>query len=81
MITTNIDISGRLVNWQIGSANHIEVKEKEVSTIYLALDDISTGQNRSNGNDDVTKNNRWVPTDKGEVSVYLRKYKTTSPAI
>lgn len=58
MITTNIDISGRLVNWQIGSANHIEVKEKEVSTIYLALDDISTGQKRSNGNDDVTKNNR-----------------------
>lgn len=57
MITTNNDISGRLVNWQIESANHIEVKQKEMSTIYLALADISTGQ-YSNGNDSVTKNNR-----------------------
>ena len=65
--------SDRLINGHIGTAKHIETKEKEISTIYLALDDNFTGRTRINGNDSITKNNRWVPTERGGVNVRERR--------
>ena len=57
IITPNTDISDRLINGQIGTANHIETKENEVSTIYLASDDTFSGLSRINGNDIIAKSN------------------------
>ena len=50
MITTNIDLSNRLINGQIA-------------------------------NDLIARNNKWVPIKRKEASVYINKYKITSPAI
>ena len=81
MLTTNINIKDRLINRQMGTVKHIEMKENEVKTIYLELDDKSAGQIRMSGSDVIAKNNKWVPVKREETSIYLSKYKSTSPAI
>ena len=81
IITPNTNISDRLINGQIRTANYIETKESEVSTIYLALDDTFSGLSRTNGNNIIGKSNRWIPTERDEISIYLSKCKTTSPTI
>ena len=70
-----------LINEQIRTVKHIETKEKKVLTTYLDFDDTSTGRTRINSNVIIPKSNRWVPIEKEEVSMYLRKYKTMSPPI
>ena len=81
MLITNINIEDRLINGQIGTVKHIEIKENEVRTIYLELDDKCAGQIRMSGSDITAKNNKWVPTKTEETYMYLNKYKTISPAI
>ena len=39
MLTANIKIEDRLINGQMETVKHIEIKENEVRTIYLELDD------------------------------------------
>ena len=39
MLTANIKIEDRLINRQMETVKHIEIKENEVRTIYLELDD------------------------------------------
>ena len=58
MLTTNINIEDRLINGQIGTVKHIKIKENEVRTIYLELDDKCTGQIRMSGSDIKAKNNK-----------------------
>ena len=43
MLTINIIIEDRLVNGQMGTVKHIEIKKNEVKTIYLELDDKCAG--------------------------------------
>ena len=81
MLTTNINIEDRLINGQMRTVKHIEIKENEVRTIYLELDDKCTGQIRMSGSDVIAKNNKWVPVKREETSIYLTKYKSTSPTI
>ena len=81
MLTTNINIEDQLINEHIGTVKHIEIKENEVRTIYLELDDKCAGQIRIGGSDIIAKNNKWVPIKREETYIYLNKYKTTSPAI
>ena len=45
MLTTNINIKDRLINGQMGTLKHIEIKEIEVKTIYLESGDKCAGQN------------------------------------
>ena len=40
---------------------HIEVRDTEVRTIYLELDDKCARQLRMSGSDIITNNNKWVP--------------------
>ena len=40
MLTTNINIEDRLINGQMSTVKHIEIKENEVKTTYLELDDV-----------------------------------------
>lgn len=37
MISTNIDIGDRLINGHIRTMKHVDVKQNEVTNIYLAL--------------------------------------------
>ena len=81
MLTININIEDRLINGQMGTVKHIEIKENEVRTIYLELDDKCAGQIRMSGSDVTAKNNKWVPVKREETSIYLSKYKSISSAI
>ena len=81
MLTTNINIENRLINGQMGTVKHIEIKENEVKTIYLELDDKCAGQIRMSGSDVIAKNNKRVPVKREETSIYLSKYRSTPPAI
>ena len=81
MLTTNINIQDRLINGQIGTVKHIEIKENELKAIYLELDVKRAGQFRMSGNDIIAKNSEWVPIKREEIYIYLNKYKTTSPSI
>ena len=61
MVTTNIDLSDRLINSPIGTMKYFAIDQNEVETIYVAFDDISAGQKRINGSDIIARNNKWVP--------------------
>ena len=80
MLTTNINIKDQLINGQMGTVTHIEIRDNEVQTIYLELDDKCAGQMRMSGSDINAKNTKWVPIKRDKTSIYLNKYKTTSPA-
>lgn len=71
MITTNIDITDKLINGQVGIIKQTETKEKEVSSIYFALYDTFADSTRINGKDVIVKNNRWVLIDRVVKSIYL----------
>ena len=78
MLTTNINIEDRLINGQMGTVKHIEIKENEVKTIYLELDEKCAGPIKISGSDVIAKNNKWVPVKREGTSIYLSKYKSTS---
>ena len=44
MLTTNINMKDRFINGQMGTVKHMEIKENEVKTIYVELDDNCAGQ-------------------------------------
>ena len=81
MITTNIDLSDRLINGQISTLKYISINQNEVNAIYVAFDNVSVVQIRINGNDLMARNNKWVPIRREETSIYTNKNKATSPAI
>ena len=64
----------------MGTVKHKEIKEYEVKTIYLELDNKCAGQIRMSGSDVIAKN-KWVSVKRVETSIYLSKCKSTSPAI
>ena len=74
---TNINIEDRLINRQIGTVKHIEIKKNKVRTIFLELDDKCAGQIRVCGSDTVAKNNKLVPIKRKETSIYLNTYNST----
>ena len=80
-ITTNIDFSDKLINGQIGTIKYISINQYEVNAIYVAFDDVSAGQIRINRSDLIARNNKWVHIKREEASIYINKYKITSPAI
>ena len=43
MVITNIDLSDRLMNGQIGVVKYFAINQNEVETIYAAFDDIPGG--------------------------------------
>ena len=81
MLATNINIEDRLINGQMGTVKHTEIRDTEVQTIYLKLDEKYAGQLRMSGSDIIAKNNKWVLIKIEEISIFLKKYKRKSPAI
>ena len=80
MLTTSINIKYRFINGQMGTVKHMETKENKVKTIYLELDDKCAGQIKMSASDVIAKNKKCVPLKREEASIYLSKYKSTSPA-
>ena len=58
MLTTNINIEDRLINGQKGTVKHTEIRDTEVQTIYLELDEKYAGQLRMSVSDIIAKNNK-----------------------
>ena len=81
ILTTNINSEDRLINGQKETVKYIEIRDNEVRTIYLELDERCAEQLRMKGSDIIAKNNKRVPIKREETSIYLNKHKTTSPAI
>ena len=79
MLTTNINIEDRLINGQMGFVKQIEIKENKDYIFGVRCK--CAGQIRMSGSDVVTKNNKRIPVKREETSIYLSKYKLTSPAI
>ena len=65
----------------MGTVKHTEIRDTEVQTIYLKLDEKYAGQLRMSGSDIIAKNNKWVLIKIEEISIFLKKYKRKSPAI
>ena len=63
----------------MGNVKHIEIRDTEVRTIYLELDDKCARQLRMSGSDIIANNNKWVPIKREGSSIYLSVHKT-SPA-
>ena len=57
----------------MGTVKHIEIRDKEVQTIYLELDDKCAGKLGMSGSDIIAKNNKWVPIKREVTSTYLNK--------
>ena len=78
MITSNIDISDRLINGQLGVVKHLKLKHDKVTTIYLKLDDDKAGLKEISGFDTLARRNNWVPIKKQETLIYIKSSKSTS---
>ena len=82
MITTNIDITDRLINGEVGTVKHFKIIQDKITTIYLKLDDNKAGFKIINGSDRIAKENRWIPIKRQETLIYIKNNKSsTSPAI
>ena len=44
MLTSNTNIENRLICEQMATVKHIEIRDKEVQTIFLELDDQCAGE-------------------------------------
>ena len=61
VLATNIIVENQLINGQIGTVKYFEIKEKEIRTIYLKLDEKRAGHIRLSKVDVIAQNNKWVP--------------------
>ena len=46
IVSTNIDLSGRLINGQIGTVKYFAINKNEVEAIRVAFHDILAGQKK-----------------------------------
>ena len=82
MLTTNIDLSVRLINDQRGIVKYFGINQNDVETIYVAFDDIPGEQTRIDINYYIiARNNKDVPIKAEKASIYLSKFRIKSPAI
>ena len=64
MLTTNMDISDRLVNGQLGTVKHFTLLNGQWQ-IYILFDDVNAGNERKNG-DNFARRIGYVPIEKTE---------------
>lgn len=82
MITTNIDISDRLINGQLGTVKQFKTQNGKVQVIYIEMDDNKAGISKINKGDFIAKNNNWVPITREETFIYIKSHKSSfSPSI
>jgi len=81
MLTSNIDVSDKLINGQIGTIYHIKTNSnREVIKIYLKMEDISTGL-KAMRTDAYAMQENVVPIEKVEKEIKFNKYSPSSPSM
>lgn len=69
MLIVNIDLQGRLINWQLGTHTYLKCiqtdSQRNISKIYKKFNDSKAGLKRINS-DAFVKRNSWVPIEKTE---------------
>ena len=81
ILTVNIELQDTLVNGQLGTVKCIRTdSEKNVSKIYIKLDDCKAGL-KSMNSDAFRKQHLWVPIEKTEVDIKIKSNKTSLPVI
>lgn len=81
MLTSNIDISDKLINGQIGTIHHIKTNScGKVIKIYLKIEDIFAGL-KAMRTDTYAVQENVVPIDKVEKEIKFNKYSSSSPSL
>ena len=84
MLTTNIDISDRLINGQMGTVKHIAIDNtRRPSFIYIKFDDHQAGTNaiQKHAHDPYTRENNCVPIQPVLARIKIRPGKPSSPEL
>jgi len=81
MLTSNIDVSDKLINGQIGTVHYIRTNSTgNVTRIYLKMEDASTGL-KAMKTDSYAIQENVVPIDKVEKEIKFNKYSPSSPSM
>ena len=64
-MTTNVDISDRLVNGQLGTVKHIKISNDRCEKIYVLFDDTRAGNKRKSV-DHFARRYGYVPIERTE---------------
>ena len=72
MLATNVDISERLINGQLGHIYDFSTNTATVTKIYIKFDDNATGL-KAIQNESLTRANNYVPISRTEASLALSK--------
>ena len=80
MLTSNIDISEKLINGQIGTVAHVSSLEGIVKNIYVKLDDRNAGHNRIDS-DKFAREIDAVPLEKVTTEIRTKAKNVSSPVI
>jgi len=80
MLTSNVDISDRLINGQIGTISQIKLKNNSVETIFIKFDDINAGKKLLTS-DVMGRQYRAVPINRITTELKTNVKKEASPII
>ena len=78
MITSNIDISDRLINGQLGVVMYFEIIHNNTEIIYLKLDDAKAGLKAINNSNFAAKRSNWVSIKRVDTSIYIKSKRSLS---
>ena len=81
MLTSNLDLSDKLCNGQIGIVKHMKQNANgEITTVYLKMEDNTVGITAMS-TDPYARRNRWVPIKMIEKEIKINKNCSCSPCI
>ena len=80
MLTSNIDISDRLINGLLGTVSHIQSNGNKVLKIYVKFDDNKAGEKRLR-TDHFAYSTGSVPIERCEAHIKLIQNKVNSPVV
>ena len=68
ILTTNIDITDRLINRQIGVVKYFKFLRNKVDIIYIKFDDMNAGK-RLIQTENISRHNSWVPIKRTDTHI------------
>ena len=80
MLTSNIDVSDKLINGQMGNVIFIEWENSKVKTVYVNFDDVNAGKNKKLL-DPLARRHDAVPIQCITSNIKLRERIEASPII
>ena len=80
MLTSNVDISDKLINGQIGTVAHLSYDHENIKTIYINFDNENVGENKILS-DKLAQELKAVPIDRVTTEIKTNEKKLSSPII